>query len=93
MIKDYFAPKTVEETLALLSQYKDESKVIAGGESLLILMRQEAVAPKYLTDIKGITIKSVLFCFITFQPLTIACLINICCFSFTLTWRTTIVPG
>lgn len=51
---EYFAPKTVEETLYLLSQYKDESKVIAGGQSLLILIRQELVAPKYLIDIKGI---------------------------------------
>ena len=57
MIKDfeYFAPKTVEEALTLLSQYKDENKVIAGGQSLLILMRQGLVAPKYLIDIKGIS--------------------------------------
>ncbi len=51
---EYFAPKTVEEALALLSQYREESKVIAGGQSLLILMRQGLVAPKYLIDIKGI---------------------------------------
>ena len=57
MIKDfeYFAPKTVEEALTLLSQYKEESKVIAGGQSLLILMRQGLVAPNYLIDIKGIS--------------------------------------
>ena len=57
MIKDfeYFAPKTVEEALTLLSQYKEESKVIAGGQSLLILMRQGLVAPRYLSDVKGIS--------------------------------------
>lgn len=57
MIKDfeYFAPKTVDEALSLLSRYKEESKVIAGGQSLLILMRQGLVAPKYLIDIKGIS--------------------------------------
>ena len=57
MIKDfeYFAPKTVEEALTLLSQYKEESKVIAGGQSLLILMRQGLVAPRYLIDVKGIS--------------------------------------
>ncbi len=57
MIKDfeYFAPKTVEEALTLLSQYKEESKIIAGGQSLLILMRQGLVAPEYLIDIKGIS--------------------------------------
>ncbi len=57
MIKDfeYFAPKTVEEALTLLSQYKEENKVIAGGQSLLILMRQRLVAPRYLIDVKGIS--------------------------------------
>jgi len=57
MIRDfeYFAPKTVEEALTLLSQYNEESKVIAGGQSLLVLMRQGLVAPKYLIDIKGIS--------------------------------------
>ena len=51
---EYFAPKTVKEALTLLSQYGGESKVIAGGQSLLILMRQGLVTPKYLIDIKGI---------------------------------------
>jgi len=57
MIKnfEYFAPKTVEEALTLLSQYLDECKIIAGGQSLLILMKQGIVAPKYLIDIKGIS--------------------------------------
>lgn len=57
MIKDfeYLAPKTVDEALALLSQYKEESKVIAGGQSLLILMRQGLVTPTYLIDIKGVS--------------------------------------
>ena len=56
MIKDfeYLAPKIIEEALSLLSQHKDECKIIAGGQSMLILMRQGLVAPKYLIDIKGI---------------------------------------
>ncbi len=56
MIKDfkYFLPKTVEEALTLLSRYGEESKVIAGGQSLLTLMRQGLFAPRYLIDIKSI---------------------------------------
>ena len=56
MINDfeYFAPTTVEEALALLAQYKGESKIIAGGQSLLIPMRQGLVNAKYIIDIKGI---------------------------------------
>ena len=57
MIRDfeYFVPKTLEEALTLLDKYGDECKVIAGGQSLLILMKQRLVAPEYLIDIKGIT--------------------------------------
>jgi carbon-monoxide dehydrogenase medium subunit len=52
---EYFAPKTVEESLSLLSQYKGEAKIIAGGQSMLVLMRQGLLAPEYVIDIKGIT--------------------------------------
>jgi carbon-monoxide dehydrogenase medium subunit len=57
MIRDfeYFAPKTLEEALTLLDKYQDNYKVIAGGQSLLKLMRQGLVTPQYLIDIKGIS--------------------------------------
>jgi carbon-monoxide dehydrogenase medium subunit len=52
---EYFAPKTVEEALSLLSQYKGEVKIIAGGQSMLVIMRQGLIAPEYVVDIKGIS--------------------------------------
>lgn len=57
MIRDfeYFGPKTLKEALALLERYKDTYKVICGGQSLLILMRQGLVAPEHLVNIKGIS--------------------------------------
>jgi len=57
MIKDFehFAPATLKEALALLAKYGDDCKVICGGQSLLILMRQGLVSPKYMVDIKGLT--------------------------------------
>jgi len=57
VIKDfeYFAPETVDEMVNLLTQYKEESKIIAGGQSMLILMKQGLIAPQYLIDIKGIS--------------------------------------
>jgi carbon-monoxide dehydrogenase medium subunit len=57
MIKDfeYFAPRTLKEALTLLDKYQDDCKVIGGGQSLLILMRQGLVAPKYLVSIKGLS--------------------------------------
>jgi aerobic carbon-monoxide dehydrogenase medium subunit len=52
---EYLAPKTIEEALELLSQYDEgERKVIAGGQSLIILMKQRLIRPKYLIDIKGL---------------------------------------
>jgi carbon-monoxide dehydrogenase medium subunit len=57
MIRDfeYSAPKTLKDALTLLDKYGDECKVIAGGQSLLILMKQGLVAPEYLIDIKGVS--------------------------------------
>jgi carbon-monoxide dehydrogenase medium subunit len=53
---EYFTPKTIEEALKLLSQYDEgECKVIAGGQSLIILMKQKLLTPKYLIDIKGLS--------------------------------------
>jgi len=52
---EYFAPKTVDDSLSLLSQYKGEAKIIAGGQSMLVIMRQGLLAPEYVVDIKGIT--------------------------------------
>jgi carbon-monoxide dehydrogenase medium subunit len=57
MIKDfeYFAPKTLKEALTLTDKYGDDCKIIGGGQSLLILMRQGLLAPKYLISIKGLS--------------------------------------
>jgi carbon-monoxide dehydrogenase medium subunit len=53
---EYFVPKTIEAALKLLSQYDEgECKVIAGGQSLIILMKQRLLMPKYLIDIKGLS--------------------------------------
>lgn len=56
MIRDfvYLKAKTIKEALGLLEQHKDDYKIICGGQSLLILMRQGLVAPKNLIDIKSV---------------------------------------
>jgi carbon-monoxide dehydrogenase medium subunit len=57
MIRDfeYLAPATVKEALAFLDKYSDNCKVICGGQSLLVLMKQGLVAPEYLISIKNLT--------------------------------------
>jgi len=56
MIHDfnYLRASTVKETLDLIDKHKDDYKIICGGQSLLILMRQGLVAPEYLIDIKNV---------------------------------------
>ena len=51
---DYAAPSTVEEALALLAEHGDEAKVLAGGQSLLPVLRMRLNAPGVVVDISGI---------------------------------------
>jgi len=46
---DYFVPTSLEETIQLLQ--KEDSKVLAGGQSLLALMKLRLAAPSALIDI------------------------------------------
>jgi carbon-monoxide dehydrogenase medium subunit len=56
MIHDfkYLKPVTLQEALSLLADHKDECKMICGGQSLLIVMRQGLVVTDYLMDIQGL---------------------------------------
>ncbi|MFC2013674.1 FAD binding domain-containing protein [Chloroflexota bacterium] len=52
---DYLSPKTFDETLSLLSQYKGKARITAGGTDLLPKMkRREIKAPEYIIDLKGV---------------------------------------
>jgi carbon-monoxide dehydrogenase medium subunit len=48
---DYLAPTTVEEALSALSQHGDEAKVLAGGQSLLPVLRMRLNAPEVVIDL------------------------------------------
>ena len=47
----YVAPNTLDETYELLEQYGDDAKVLAGGQSLLPMMKLRLAAPGMLVDI------------------------------------------
>ena len=55
MINDfnYLKPGSLKEALAMYAAHED-CKVICGGQSLLIVMRQGMIAPEYLLDIKHV---------------------------------------
>lgn len=51
---DYYAPSTLQEAIALLEQYGEEAKVLAGGQSLIPAMRFRLALPQVLVDINHI---------------------------------------
>ncbi|OFW00255.1 MAG: hypothetical protein A3I61_08825 [Acidobacteria bacterium RIFCSPLOWO2_02_FULL_68_18] len=51
---EYFAPRTVDEALELLGRYGDEAKILAGGQSLLPMMKLRIAGPRCLVDVNRI---------------------------------------
>jgi aerobic carbon-monoxide dehydrogenase medium subunit len=50
----YHRPKTIAEATALLAQHGDDSRVLAGGQSLIPMMKLRLAAPHHLIDIGGL---------------------------------------
>jgi carbon-monoxide dehydrogenase medium subunit len=48
---DYVAPTTVAEALAALAEHGDDAKIIAGGQSLLPVLRMRLNAPEMVIDL------------------------------------------
>ena len=51
---EYHAPRSVDEALDLLDQFGDEGKVLAGGQSLIPLLKLRFASPGHLVDINTI---------------------------------------
>lgn len=52
---DYLKPSTVEDAVAALADAGDEAKVLAGGQSLLPVLRLRLAAPSLLVDLGGLS--------------------------------------
>ena len=50
----YHAPANLDEALSLLDNYGPEAKVLAGGQSLIPLMKLQLAAPEHIVDINRI---------------------------------------
>jgi xanthine dehydrogenase iron-sulfur cluster and FAD-binding subunit A len=50
----YMEPEALEEAIALLNQYGDGARVLAGGTDLIVQMKMERLAPKCLVSIRKI---------------------------------------
>jgi len=51
---EYLAPSGIGEAVALLKQHGDDAKLLAGGQSLVPMMKLRVARPKYLIDIHRI---------------------------------------
>ena len=52
---DYSAPRTLDEALAILGEAGAEGRVLAGGQSLIPMMKLGLAAPGHLIDINGLS--------------------------------------
>lgn len=52
---DYIAPRTLEEAVRALTDHGEEAKLLAGGHSLLPLMKLRLANPKLLVDISKLS--------------------------------------
>ncbi len=48
---DYYAPATLDDALSLLESHGDGAKILAGGQSLIPLMKLRFASPEVLVDI------------------------------------------
>lgn len=53
-VEQVFNANSIEETINLLDQYKEEAKIIAGGTDLVIALNNKKISPKVLIDISKI---------------------------------------
>jgi len=52
---EYFAPTTLDQALCLLQEHGEDAKVLAGGQSLIPLMKLRFAAPGVIVDINGLS--------------------------------------
>ena len=50
----YSAPTSLDDAFALLAEHGDEAKILAGGHSLIPMMKLRFASPSHLIDINGI---------------------------------------
>src|SRR5260370_1697602 len=51
---EYHAPKTMDEALGLLDELGEDAKILAGGQSLIPLLKLRFASPGHLVDINKI---------------------------------------
>jgi CO/xanthine dehydrogenase FAD-binding subunit len=51
---DYIEPKTLGEVISALQEYGTSARVLAGGTNLVPAMKDGAITPKYIVNLKTV---------------------------------------
>lgn len=51
---EYLSPQSLQEACALLAQYGNRAKVLAGGSDVLVKMKDGLIGPSYLVSLKNL---------------------------------------
>lgn len=51
---EYHTPASVQEAISLLGRFKDDAKLLAGGHSLVPMMKLRLAQPKHVVDLKKV---------------------------------------
>ncbi|HLE82653.1 MAG TPA: FAD binding domain-containing protein, partial [Dehalococcoidia bacterium] len=51
---EYYRPETLAEALGILQDYRGEARVLAGGQSMMPLLKEGLLAPQALVNLAGI---------------------------------------
>ena len=51
---EYHSPKTMQEAIGLMGKLGDDAKLLAGGHSLIPMMKLRLAQPKHLIDLKNV---------------------------------------
>jgi carbon-monoxide dehydrogenase medium subunit len=52
---EYLEPGSLNEACLMLSELKEDAKIIAGGQSMLPILKQRLIAPRYIISIKHLS--------------------------------------
>ena len=53
-VEQYLRPRSVQETLGLLAEFGDDAKLVAGGQSLMVLLHEGLIAPRVLIGLSAV---------------------------------------
>lgn len=54
-VEQYLRPQSVGETLAMLTEFSDDAKIVAGGQSLMVMLHEGLITPRILIGLSGVT--------------------------------------